>query len=110
MPKIKEGKVMRFSKYVGDINIDIEGKPEEVIQVLEYINGIATSPTIGDSCSIPSDEYKQIECKKIESEQRLNYIRDLLKQIEKNNYTDEIGHPLKNNEAYYDLVNTINKL
>ena len=30
---------MKFSRYIGDMSIDLEGKPEEIIQVLEYLDG-----------------------------------------------------------------------
>lgn len=30
---------MRYSKYVGDINIELEGKPDEIIEVLKYLDG-----------------------------------------------------------------------
>lgn len=31
---------MRYSKYVGDVNIELEGKPDEIIQVLKYLDSI----------------------------------------------------------------------
>lgn len=31
---------MRFSRYIGDMSIDLEGKPEEIIQVLKYLDGV----------------------------------------------------------------------
>lgn len=31
---------MRYSKYVGDICIDLEGEPQEIIQVLKYLDGV----------------------------------------------------------------------
>lgn len=31
---------MRFSRYIGDMSIDLEGKPEEIIQVLKYLDSI----------------------------------------------------------------------
>lgn len=30
---------MKFSRYIGDMSIDLEGEPEEIIQVLEYLDG-----------------------------------------------------------------------
>ncbi len=29
---------MKFSRYIGDMSIDLEGEPEEIIEVLEYID------------------------------------------------------------------------
>lgn len=29
---------MKFSRYIGDMSIDLEGKPEEIIQVLKYLD------------------------------------------------------------------------
>ena len=31
---------MKFSRYIGDMSIDLEGKPEEIIQVLKYLDGV----------------------------------------------------------------------
>lgn len=31
---------LRFSRYIGDMSIDLEGKPEEIIQVLKYLDGV----------------------------------------------------------------------
>ena len=31
---------MKYSKYVGDICIDLEGEPQEIIQVLKYLDGV----------------------------------------------------------------------
>ena len=29
---------MRYEKYIGDISIELEGEPEEIIQVLKYLD------------------------------------------------------------------------
>lgn len=29
---------MRYEKWIGDISINLEGKPEEIIQVLKYLD------------------------------------------------------------------------
>ena len=30
---------MRYSKNVGNVNIELEGKPDEIMQVLKYLDG-----------------------------------------------------------------------
>ena len=45
---------MKFSRYIGDMSIDLEGKPEEIIQVLKYLDGVDDNreeivKTVGES-------------------------------------------------------------
>lgn len=51
-------------------------------------------------------ENKEIEAKKYITKFAEN-VAELVNQIKVNDYTDSLGHKLKNNKAYIDLVNLI---
>lgn len=51
-------------------------------------------------------ESKEVEAKKYITKFAEN-VAELVNQIKVNDYTDSLGHKLKNNKAYINLVNLI---